>query len=680
MEKEFYDDYSRKMKELSEKEKMLRDLYIRRMALGEIYGPPTDYPNIDKPWLKFYTEEAIMMGNPKMTIFDYMKKSSYKYRDMPAISYFDREITYREVYENSVAAARALTSAGVKNNDRILYLIANIPEAIYLLYGGSQIGAVADYVDPRPESVDLKVSAEKILNIFMQEKCDHIVALDACYLALIKPIEDELRELGLQSVIVVSSKDSMNLASTFSYIKNGIKLNGVKSFAKRMKANEKISKLCSLSYESSKIKILRYDELVKSSKREKLNIVPYESDKLVAITHSSGTSGTPKPIPITHDNMNAYASQSFGMNMDLDPGDRALHVLPFFAAYGLVTLTHTGLCHATELIEVPEFKTQDFGKLIYDNRASIIIGPPSWFMATMKDSYLKNKNLSFLKHLSFGGDSMTTREEEEFNMFLEQHNASIKIAKGHGMSEVSGCGTLATREYNAPGTIGIPLPKTIYALVDPETKELLSFNGKEEIEGEMIISSESVTSGILDGKVYSKHGEYFGEDYVLSGDIAIMNRDGIIRFDSRLDRGITRVDGYKVKPGRIEAAIESNPLIQHCLLSPYYDEKRLGIMVKANIVLNENLTLAEEEKIYLVKSIISDCFIKNGDFSSRQIPTKFFFRSSFPMTPSGKVDFKELEKEPLTGEEISVDFDETTLSVGNISVTGPSKSKVLLHK
>ena len=50
------------------------------------------------------------------------------------------------------------------------------------------------------------------------------------------------------------------------------------------------------------------------------------------------------------------------------------------------------------------------------------------------------------------------------------------------------------------------------------------------------------------------------------------------------------------------------------------------------------------------------------------------------MTPSGKVDFKELEKEPLTGEEISVDFDETTLSVGNISVTGPSKSKVLLHK
>ena len=62
-------------------------------------------------------------------------------------------------------------------------------------------------MDPRPESVDLKVSAEKILNIFMQEKCDHIVALDACYLALIKPIEDELKELGLQSVIVVSSND-----------------------------------------------------------------------------------------------------------------------------------------------------------------------------------------------------------------------------------------------------------------------------------------------------------------------------------------------------------------------------------------------------------------------------------------------------------------------------------------
>ena len=295
----------------------------------------------------------------------------------------------------------------------------------------------------------------------------------------------------------------------------------------------------------------------------------------------------------------------------------------------------------------------------------------------MKDSYLKNKDLSFLKFLSFGGDSMTAKEEEEFNIFLEDHNANIKITKGHGMSEVCGCGTLATRDYNIPGTIGIPLPRTTYALVDPETKELLSFNGKDELEGEMIISSEAVATGILDGNMYAKHREYFGEDYVLSGDIAIMNRDGIIRFDSRLDRGITRVDGYKIKPGRIENAIESYPLIHSCVLSPYYDESKLGIMVKANIILDKNLMLLEEEKIDLVQRIIMDCFIKNGDFSSRQIPTKFLFRSSLPITPAGKVDFKALEKEGLVGDEISVDFDETTLSVGNISVTGPKKSKVL---
>lgn len=68
---------------------------------------------------------------------------------------------YGELYENIDFASKALTSLGIKKNDRIMYLMPNIPETAYLMYGTTQIGAVADYVDTRPDSVDLKISAKK---------------------------------------------------------------------------------------------------------------------------------------------------------------------------------------------------------------------------------------------------------------------------------------------------------------------------------------------------------------------------------------------------------------------------------------------------------------------------------------------------------------------------------------
>ena len=150
---------------------------------------------------------------------------------------------YGELYENIDFASKALTSLGIKKNDRIMYLMPNIPETAYLMYGTTQIGAVADYVDPRPDSVDLKISAKKILDLFIEEKANYIIALDQCYLAMIKPIEKELKELGIENIVVVSASDSMYLKATANYMLETANFEGLKGLKNKLANMKKMDEL-----------------------------------------------------------------------------------------------------------------------------------------------------------------------------------------------------------------------------------------------------------------------------------------------------------------------------------------------------------------------------------------------------------------------------------------------------
>ena len=155
-----------------------------------------------------------------------------------------------------------------------------------------------------------------------------------------------------------------------------------------------------------------------------------------------------------------------------------------------------------------------------------------------------------------------------------------------------------------------------------------------------------------------------------------MDKNGIMYFMSRSDRSFTRYDGFKVKPYEIENVIKRDKNIKYCIISPYIDEEKYGNMILATIVLTGEL-LTEEEKISYVKKIIDESFIFNPEVSSRQIPSKFKFRSELPLTRNGKLDFKAIINEGLTGEEISVILEETNISIGNIEIISGTKKKVL---
>ena len=589
---------------------------------------------------------------------------------MTAITYFGKEITYAQFFKHIDEAAKALTYAGVSAGDRIMYLMPNIPETAYLLYGGAKIGAVADYVDPRPDSIDPLVSAQKILAMFRDEKAKYLIALDQCYLAMLKPIESELKEMGVKQIVLVSASDSMGSVTKLNYLWENLNFNGYRALKSAMAKAKKVEDLVRKAKQECLLELIEYKELVVKSRLTDITPAKYNPDELAIIVHTSGTtSSMPKPIPLTHDNMNAYVHQSQQVDIPIGASSKLLHVLPYFAAYGVVVIAHSGFCHCANMIQVPEFIPSNLGKLINKYQPNLLFGTPSWYIPMLHDPVLQNSNLSCLKAVVYGGDSMEIEDEIKLNKFLESHHAQCIITKGHGMSETSGACSYATDEFNILGSIGIPFPHTIYAVVDPETKELMQFTDEQEyIEGELIISSPAVTPGILDDKEIVPHLVYNGESYILTRDIARMDRNGLMTFLSRSDRSFTRFDGYKIKAYEIEALIKAYPGVQYCILSPYYDTGKYGNVALADIVLENSTKLSRLEQVSFVQELVMQVFTNNLSTSTRQIPAWFRFRDSLPLTANSKVDYNALSKEALHGDEIEVAIEETNISVDKITV------------
>ncbi len=631
----------------------------------------TGYPFIDKPWMKFYNEEQLDFNFPKMNIYDYLCNSIEGKENYIAITYFGREISYSEMKDHIEEAFDMLCEMGVKAKDRVLFLMPNIPETAYLFYAVAKLGAVADFIDPRPDSIDPSISATKVMSLIESERINHIVSLDLCYIAMINPIEKQLWEYGIKDLLIVSAQDSMNKKAKSEYLKENLYISGIQGVKKNLAKQKMQGKLIEERIENSLLKINQYGfwkEKYRGAECKKSAY--YEEDLLVAIVHTSGTSSArPKPIPLTHDNLNAYVHQTKVANMPMHEKDRTLQMLPYFAAYGLVDVVHAGFCHINNMIQIPEFSPKDFGKYIAYYRPQTIIGAPSWFAAMIKDKKLRNADLSCLTMVTYGGDSMEHHVEEQINDFLKKHKCKTVLTKGHGMSETCGCSSYATGTYNELGSVGIPMPYTTYALVHPETKEMLKFEDAQEyIEGELVISSPMVTKGILDDEVIVPHIKYDGEDYILTRDIARMDRDGKMTFLARSDRSFTRYDGFKIKPYEIENVIKQFASIKQCIIVPYQDKDKDGIMPLAIITLKDNYISERKEQVHFVQQLIDECFIKNKDVSSRQIPSRIAFKEEMPYTPNGKVDYKRLTEEGLCGKEIKIEMEENSIEISKIVV------------
>ena len=653
----------------------------------------TGYPHIDKPWMKYYDKSIVDNKDSEMNLTNYLKMKVKGNESLLAHSYYKDKFTYDELFDKVDIASKVLSDIGVKKGDIVMNLLPNIPESGQIWLGCAQIGAIADFIDPRPDSMDIMANANKVLEIIKYEQAKYIVALDKCYLWMLKPIEKELKELGIENIIVMSASDSMSISSKIDYLKDvrnytilknlrnsksGAELSKISSvlFNKITEMN-KDNKLLDDAIKNSVLNVYKYSDLVRNSKYSNF-VQNNDVNSVNYIGHTSGTSGSrPKPITATNKNGISTLEQLIKGNVAFNKGDNALHVLPYFAPFGAFDNYLLNIVSLANNIDVPEFEINEFGYLIKKYQPNIIMGTPAWLAALPSYDMLKELDLSFIHTIIYGGDSMTPQDEEKVNEWLKSQGSNAEVEKGHGMSEFLGCGSYAQDEYNKLGSIGIPLPNTIYSIVDPSIDDKLvplKFEeGQERLKGELIVSSDAVTNGTLHGDIIVPRYEMDGKSYIRTRDLVEMDRNGVFYHEARKDRSFTRFDGYKIKPFEIERIIEQNKNVKYAKLTEYYDDRQRGIMPICHIVLNDN-NISEEEKVEVVRDIVYNQIIANPTMSSRQIPSKFKIRETMPITKNGKVDFNSLKNEGLDGNEINVDVSETNLTVDHIDIYKDKKN------
>ena len=166
--------------------------------------------------------------------------------------------------------------------------------------------------------------------------------------------------------------------------------------------------------------------------------------------------------------------------------------MPVFHGFGLGIGIHTALIGGACCILVPRFNVKTYANLLIKKQPNIIPGVPTLFEALLRAEKLENADLSCLKGVFCGGDSLSIELKKKVDDFLHAHGATVQIRQGYGLTECVTASCLTPKDYNRVGSIGVPFPDTYYKIVRTGTTEELDPN----FEGEICISGPSVMQAL----------------------------------------------------------------------------------------------------------------------------------------------------------------------------------------
>ena len=566
----------------------------------------TGYPSIDKPWLKYYSEEAIHAPLPECTIYEYLWENNKDHLDDVALNYFDRKITFGEMFTNIENAAKSFSVLGVKQGDIVIMATVTTPETVYALYGLNRIGAISNMVDPR-------TSAEGIKEYITEVNAKYVLVLDAAY----SKMEEAITGTNVEAVIVTSPADSLLGIKKMLY-----------KMSNRIKGNTpRFSDIC-----------LRWNDFILSGKNITPQFVSYQKDTCCAIVHTGGTTGLPKGVMLSNDNFNAASHQAIHSPIQMKYRDTFLNIMPPFIAYGVVLGIHTALAAGWQSYLIPAFKPEEFDALLQRNKPAGIMGVPSYFENLMSSKQMERADLSYAKTVLVGGDKTSAEFEESVNQFFASHNCGIHISKGYSMTEASSTATISFEIANKIGSNGIPLSKTIVSAFEEGTDHELPFGNR----GEICISSPTIMLGYYENlsetqNVLRTHSD--GKLWIHTGDLGYVDQDGFVFIDGRIKRVIICNDGFKVFPSFVEKVISGHPAIEDCCVVAGPDRSHSwGHLPVVYAVVKMKEAHSDDRLMDELKML---CQKELPEYAQ---PVEFRLIDSLPLTPIGKVDYRALEK------------------------------------
>lgn len=596
--------------------------------------------------------DTILNNIPKYTMYGYIRECNKNNLDRYALRFGRKRYTYGEFIDLIDRYAKGFAAMGIRKGDRVALLLPNLPESTIIIYALNKIGAISDNIDPTSKEYRMKYFLEK-------EKVNAIVCFDKVYETSIKPIEDYIyNELNIDKVLITKITDSLPMIESAMY---------------RMKfRDEDIVKRVSTSY--GNINIFGVDRFLKDSRYQVCYTNPYVENEVATICHSSGTTGVPKTIPSTNENVNFIAFQHQISNIDYSRVKTFLHVLPGFAQFGFSDSMHLGHSLGLEMIEIPIFSQENIIDILLKTKANCLFGTPSFWLRLLGNDKYNNADLSFLEEAVYGGGTLTITQLANINRFLISHNAKCLLRTGYGMSEFNGTCILEDPFMSTPGSCGIDLPGGSGIIINPDTMKELSCG---EL-GHLYYSKGSNPVCEFDGEVLHKTINIDGREYIDTGDIMKKNARGEYFFEGRASGMISRYDGYKIYPNALENAVTSSSYVEDAMISEYYDESNFGAMPLIYVVLSKESKGIDIKDI--IKNIIDNYILSNNNMSFRDIPTKWKVVDELPYTTALKKDYKKIKENGIDGSEISIVCHETNMGLGYYDIVMPTKGKKLIKK
>ncbi|MBE6976963.1 MAG: acyl--CoA ligase [Ruminococcaceae bacterium] len=567
----------------------------------------TGYPSIDKPWLKYYPEEAVNTPLPECTIYEYIWNKNKDHLDKLALKYFGKGTTYAQLFSRIDNVAKAFSALGVKQGELVSLCMLTMPETVYSIYGLNKLGAVCNMIEPR-------TNAELIKDRINAANSRVLVVVDV-FLSKILQIADKTK---LQKIIVVPLAQSMPI-----YTKIGFKLT----------KGRKIPNV------PSDKRYQYWGPFLTKGRNESPKFVPYVKNAPAAIIYTGGTTGISKGALLSNDSMTAMAVQTIYGAPRLYEGERFLEIMPPFIAYGLVFGFFIPFCASLENTLIPVFEPKKFAGLVLKHKPNHVVGVPAFFESLANSAEVGDHKLDFLMCAITGGDRLLANTEDHINQFFKDHGCKYSIMKGYGMTEMGSAATFTvTDDCNIPGSVGVPTHLAEVKVIDHETGAELGYNAQGELcmTGSTMMlryyQNDSETS-----KVMRKHPD--GKVWIHTGDIGYMTEDGVIYIVDRIKRMVIRPDGHNVWPSQIEEVVTQHPAIKDCaVVGMPNPENRNGKIPTAFMVVDDRYEASDA----LIEEI--DRFSK-VHLPERDVAMAYRFVDKLPLTLVGKVDYRALEKE-----------------------------------
>ena len=541
------------------------------------------------------------------TMYEKVEEIAKKYPNYVAFDFMGRSTTYRDLRKNVEQCAKSLSMLGIRENDKVTIAMPNCPQAIYIFYAVNLIGAISNMVHP--------LSSEKELEFYINEsESATVVTLDQFY----HKFEAIRENTCAKNIIIARIKDALSQPLKWGYM---------------LTEGRKIAKI------PSDAPVIFWEDFLKFGKTRFFDTkVKRNSDDPATILYSGGTTGVTKGILLTNKNFNALAAQIIAANPMFRPGDKMLSAMPLFHGFGLGVCIHSMLASGGRCILVPRFTPDSYAKLITKYRCNFIAGVPTLYEALLRLPKFEKADLSCLKGVFSGGDSLSIELKKKLDKFLYDHKAIVQVREGYGTTETVTACCLTPIHMHKEGSIGLPFPDTYIKIVEPGTDKELPYGQ----EGEILLAGPTVM------KEYIKHPEETantlrkhddGLTWVYTGDLGVMDNEGFVFFKGRSKRMII-TSGYNVYPAQLENIIDACDIVSMSCVIGVPDPYRMQ-RVKAFVVLKKGVVANEQAK----DTIMAYCSKRIAKYA---MPREIEFREELPKTLVGKVAYRKLEEEEIS--------------------------------